>query len=311
MDTLQPAAPKSLPDAADVRQRQKHKRFIKNPRFVFTQVSLSVALLFYAVLSIYPFLWMISSALKSNKEVLTSQSLIPVELRFDILANTWAQLDFWRYMFNSTLVSTAVVGGVVLVYSLAGYGFAKTHFWGRDVLFVAFLSLLLVPGVTVLIPLVQLLKGLGFIGPSAGQISTYIGLVMPMINGAGPFAIFLFRNFFAALPNELGDAAKVDGCSDWGIYFRIYLPLSAPAIATVGVINLISTWNAYVWPSIVLNKPEWYTLPLKLRDMDLQIVIQWNVRMAGSLISIAPIILAFLLLQRYYIRGLTAGAVKA
>jgi multiple sugar transport system permease protein len=310
MDALKPAAPKTFPGVADVRQRERRKRFIKHPRFVFTQMSIYVALFVYGVLSIYPFLWMISSALKSNKEVLISRSLIPVELRFDILVNTWAQLDFWRYMFNSTLVSTAVVSGVVLVYSLAGYGFAKTRFWGRDVLFVAFLSMLLVPGVTVLIPLVQLLKALGLIGASATQVSTYIGLVMPMINGAGPFAIFLFRNFFAALPNELGDAAKVDGCSEWGIYFRIYLPLSAPAIATVGVINLISTWNAYIWPSIVLNKPEWYTLPLKLRDMDLQIVIQWNVRMAGSLISIAPIIIAFLLLQRYYIRGLTAGAVK-
>src|SRR5512133_319909 len=119
MDTLQPAAPKTFPGAADVRQSERRKRLIKNPRFVFTQVSLYVALLIYAVVSMYPFLWMISSSLKSKREVLTSQSLIPADIRFDILTNTWAQLDFWRYMLNSTLVSTAVVGGVVLVYSLA------------------------------------------------------------------------------------------------------------------------------------------------------------------------------------------------
>lgn len=268
-------------------------------------------LTFYAVVSIYPFLWMVSSALKSNREVLTSQSLIPVEWRFDVLADAWNQLDFWRYMLNSAVIAAVVVFGVIVVYSLAGYGFAKTQFWGRNLLFGAFLSLLLIPDVTVLIPLVQLLKALGLTGKSATQFTTYIGLIMPMINGAGPFAIFLFRNFFASLPGELRDAARVDGCSEWGIYRRIYLPLAAPAIATVGVINLIATWNSYIWPSIVLNNPDWYTLPLKLRDLDLQTVVQWNLRMAGSLITVAPIVVVFLFLQRYYIRGLIAGAVKS
>ncbi len=269
-----------------------------------------IALSAYALLSLYPFLWMISSALKSNDEVLRSRSLFPSQIHFNVIVDTWNQLGFWKYFINSVTVAVAVVLGIVLVYSMAGYGFAKTNFWGREFFFMAFLAMLLVPGVTVLVPLVQLLKALGLIGSGADKVATYTGLIMPIINGGGPFAVFLFRNYFASLPEELHDAARVDGCSEWTIYWRILLPLATPAVATVGILNFISAWNAFMWPSIVLNNPDWFTLPLKLKDLDLQIVIQWNVRMAGSLITVIPVLLVFLALQRYYIRGLTAGAIK-
>ncbi len=269
-----------------------------------------IVLTLYALLSLYPFLWMISSALKSNKEVLSSTSLIPQEIRFDIILNTWNQLNFFKYFVNSVIIAALVVVGIILIYSMAGFGFARTKFIGSKVLFMAFLGLLFVPGVTVLVPLVQLLKALGLIGRDATLPQTYFGLIMPIINGAGPFSIFLFRNYFASLPSELHDAARVDGATNWGVFFRIFLPLATPIIATVGILNIIGTWSAYIWPSIVLNNPDWYTLPLKLKDLDLQIVIQWNVRMAASLITITPVIIAFLVLQRYYIRGLTAGAVR-
>jgi ABC-type glycerol-3-phosphate transport system permease component len=131
-----------------------------------------------------------------------------------------------------------------------------------------------------------------------------------MVNGGGPFAIFLFRSYFQTLPGELRDAALIDGCTDWGVYWKIYLPLALPAVATVGIMNFIGTWNAYVFPSVVLNNPDWYTLPVQLRQLDLQTIVQWNVRMAGSLFTVIPVILAFVVLQRYYIRGLTAAAVK-
>ncbi|HEY3290738.1 MAG TPA: carbohydrate ABC transporter permease [Anaerolineae bacterium] len=269
-----------------------------------------IVLTFYALLSLYPFLWMISSALKSNQEVLASHSLIPDQLRFDIIINTWNQLNFFRYFVNSVVVTVCVVLGIILIYAMAGFGFARTKFVGSNVLFMAFLGLLFVPGVTVLVPLVQLLKSLGLIGRDASLPSTYFGLIMPIINGAGPFSIFLFRNYFASLPSELHDAARVDGATNWGTFFLIFLPLATPVIATVGILNIIGTWNAYIWPSIVLNNPDWFTLPLKLKDLDLQIVVQWNVRMAASLIMVTPVIVMFLVLQRYYIRGLTAGAVR-
>lgn len=269
-----------------------------------------LALLFFLVISMYPFLWMVSSALKSNTEALTSVSLIPKQIHLDVIVNVWNQLNFWKYLLNSLMVSLPVVAGVILVYSLAGYGFAKTKFSGKEFYYIFFLGLMVVPQVTILVPLVQELKAFGLIGRDATQFSTYLGLILPMINGGGPFAIFLFRNFFASLPGELRDAALIDGCSEWGVYQRIYFPLALPAIATVGITNFIGTWNAYVFPSVVLNNPEWFTLPLQLRFLDLQTVTQWNVRMAGSLIMVIPVILAFIFLQRYYIRGLTAAAVK-
>jgi ABC-type glycerol-3-phosphate transport system permease component len=253
---------------------------------------------------------MISSALKSNREVLTSRSLIPNEILFSVVVDTWNQLDFWKYFVNSAAVSLATVLGIIIVYSMAGYGFAQTRFWGRDFFFMFFLTMLFVPGVTVLIPLMQLLRALGLIGRDSTQLLTYVGLILPMINGAGPFAIFFFRNFYNSLPNELHDAARVDGCSEWGIYLRIYLPLSTPVIATVGILNFIGSWNGFIWPSLVINNADWFTLPLKLFDLDLQVVIQWNLRMAGSLITVIPVIIVFIALQRYYIRGLTAGATK-
>jgi multiple sugar transport system permease protein len=268
-----------------------------------------ILLIVYALICLYPFLWMVSASVKSNQEVLGSQSLIPQQLRLDILVSVWNQLNFWKYFTNSAVLVLFIILGIMVVYSLAGYGFARTTFWGRDFFFLLFLALLLVPGVSVLIPLVQLLVALGLIGRNATQFSTYVGVAMPMINGAGPLSIFLFRNYFSRMPQELHDAARVDGCSELGIYLRIFLPLSLPVVATVGILNFVATWNSYIWPSIVINNSNWYTLPLKLEDLNTQNIIQWNVSMAGSLITTIPIIIVFLLLQRYYVRGLT-GAVK-
>jgi ABC-type glycerol-3-phosphate transport system permease component len=264
----------------------------------------------YMVISVYPFLWMISSALKDNSEVLTNTSLIPKEIHWEILADVWNRLDFWQYFLNSLMISVPTVIGTVVVYSLAGYGFSVTKFWGKEFLYVFFMGLIVVPTIVVLVPLVQELRAFGLIGRDASKFATYVGLIIPAINGGGPWAIFLFRSYFDSLPRELRDAARLDGCNEWGVYFRIYLPLALPAIATVGITNFISSWNAYVFPSVVINNPDWYTLPLQLRFLDMQSVVQWNVRMAGSLVTVLPVIIAFLFLQRYYIRGLTAAAVK-
>lgn len=265
----------------------------------------------YTLLSVYPFLWMISAAFKEPAEVYQNKSLMPWTLSFDTLVNTWNSLSFFTHFVNSMILTLIVVAGVLFIYSLAGYGFAMLPFRGRSALFVFFLSMLLVPGVTILIPLYVMLRlQVPLIGPDANYASTFIGLALPMINGAGPFAIFLFRNYFNTIPVEIHDAALVDGCSEFRIYWNIYLPLTLPAMATVGIINFLGAWNAYVWPALVITKPEWATLPLKLRELDMTIVIQWNVRMAGSLFTVIPIIVIFLLLQRYYIAGLAAGAVK-
>jgi ABC-type glycerol-3-phosphate transport system permease component len=269
-----------------------------------------LGLLFFLSICLYPFLWMASSAIKSNTEVLTSVSLIPKVIHLDVLIGVWNDLNFLKYFVNSMLVSLPVVAGVIFVYSLAGYGFAKTKFWGKEFFYIFFLGLMVIPQVTILVPLVQELRAFGLMGKDASKFSTYLGLILPMINGGGPFAIFLFRSYFASIPGDLRDAALIDGCNEWKVYQKIYFPLSLPAIATVGITNFIGTWNAYVFPSVVVNNPDWFTLPLQLRFLDLQTVTQWNVRMAGSLIMVIPVIIAFIFLQRYYIRGMTAAAVR-
>jgi ABC-type glycerol-3-phosphate transport system permease component len=279
----------------------------KNTGLVVTYVIIAA----YTLLSVYPFLWMVSASVKDSTEVYQSQSLIPKDPQLKTLRDTWQNLDFFLHFRNSAFLSLLVVGGVVLLYSLAGYGFAILPFRGSSLLFGFFLSMILVPGVTVLIPLYIMLRmQVPVIGPDASYVQTYIGLALPMINGAAPFAIFLFRNYFHTVPRDIHDAALVDGCGELRIYWNIYLPLALPAIATVGISNFLSSWNAYVWPSVVLTKSEWLTLPLKLRELDLQQVIQWDVRMAGSFFTILPVLAVFLLLQRYYIAGLTAGSVK-
>ena len=299
-----------LPKASSIIKVLRNELALKKLGKLVSVLISYLCLMAYLIICIYPFLWMISSALKSNLEVLTSTSLIPKQVHLETLVDVWNRLHFWVYFQNSMIIALAVVVGVIFVYSLAGYGFAKTKFRGKEFLYLFFLGLMVIPQVTILVPLVQELKAFGLIGRDASKFATYLGLIIPMVNGGGPFAIFLFRSYFSSLPDELRDAALIDGCNEWGVYYRIYFPLCLPAIATVGIMNFIGTWNAYIFPSVILNNPDWYTLPLQLRSLDLQTIIQWNVRMAGSLFTVIPVIIVFVLLQRYYIRGLTAAAVK-
>jgi len=267
-------------------------------------------LIAYTILSVYPFLWMVSATMKGRIEIMTSSSLIPQHPSFTTLIETWQKLDFFLHFRNSLFLSTIVILGSIILYSLAGYGFAVLPFKGGNLLLGFFLSMLLVPGVTVLVPLYVLLRlQVPMIGPNSPYWLTYLGLALPMINGGAPFAMFLFRNYFKAIPQDLHDSAVVDGASEFRIYRSIYMPLSLPAVATIGIMTFLSSWSAYAWPSIVLTKPEWQTLPLQLRQLDLSQLIQWDVRMAGSLFVVIPVVIVFFLLQRYYVAGLT-GSVK-
>lgn len=268
-------------------------------------------LIAYTILSVYPFLWMISATMKDRIEVVTSSSLIPQNPNFTTLIETWQKLDFFIHFRNSLFLTAIVITGTIILYSLAGYGFAVLPFKGGNFLLSFFLSMLLVPGVTVLVPLYVLLRlQVPMIGPGSPYWLTYLGTALPIINGGAPFAMFLFRNYFKSIPQDLHDAAVVDGASEFRIYWSIYLPLALPAIATVGITTFLSSWNAFAWPSIVLTKPEWQTLPLKLRQLDLERLIQWDVRMAGSLFVVIPVVIVFFLMQRYYVAGLT-GSIKS
>ncbi|MGE5550553.1 MAG: carbohydrate ABC transporter permease [Bacteroidota bacterium] len=271
---------------------------------IFRLVFLSL----FALTCLYPFLWMLGTALKPGTEALNNPSLLPragwSAMNWGIFAEVWARIDFPVYFLNSVKVSFLVVGGQLLIYSLAGFAFAKLRFVGRDLIFHCFLALLFVPPFAVVITLMPLEAKLGI-------LNTHLGVILPMINGAAPFAIFLFRNYFRTIPHELFESSVLDGANPYRIYATIFLPLAKPAFATLAIMNFLSSWNALLWPLVCLRDEKLFTLPLGLMYLNTSMFVQYNVLMAGGLIALAPTILVFLFLQRYYIAGLTAGAIKS
>ena len=188
------------------------------------------------------------------------------------------------------------------VFSLAAYAFAVLRFPGRHVLYVLFLAMLFVPSVTTLLPLVILEVKLGL-------IDSRLGLILPFANSVAPYAVLLLTITFRAIPTLLRDAAKIDGASERQIFFHVYLPLARPALVTVAILTFVGLWNEYVFTSVALTTPSNFTLPMGLQALLSQNVVQQNQVMAGALILVVPVIVMFVLLQRYFINGL-AGGVK-
>jgi ABC-type glycerol-3-phosphate transport system permease component len=265
---------------------------------VFAYVVLGV----YTVISVYPFAWMLSGAFKDSKEILRSGQLIPANPTLDTFATTWGELDFVRYFGNSLLVTGGTVVGVLVVYSLAAYAFAVLPFPGRKVIYTGFIALLFVPGITVLLPVVILQQELGILG-------TRLGIVLPFVNGTAPLSILLLTNSFRSVPAELRESARCDGAGELRTFLSIHLPVCRPALITVGLLTAVPTWNEYVLTRVSLNDPAMYTLPLGLQSLTSTTSPQYNVLMAASLIVVVPVIVLFVLLQRYFVNGLV-GAVK-
>ncbi|MFI0719593.1 carbohydrate ABC transporter permease [Streptomyces sp. NPDC021224] len=271
-------------------------------RRVSARVLVGVLLALYGVISIYPFLWMVSAAFKDQIEVVRGGHLIPHHPTLDTLTSTWNQLHFFRYFMNSLEVTLLTVVLTLVVYAAAGYAFAVLDFPGRGALQKLFVALLFVPGVTVMLPIVLLENKMGILG-------THMGLVLPFVNGGAPLSVLLMTGAFASVPKELRESARVDGANEFHIFTRIYLPLTRPALITVALITAIPTWNEYLLTRVSLNDPNTYTLPLGLQTLASENVPHYNNLMAGALIVVVPVVLLFLALQRYFVNGLV-GAVK-
>ena len=256
----------------------------------------------YALISLYPFLLMVSGALKDSREILLDGHFIPSAPTLSTLARTWSELHFFTYFGNSLIVTGFTTLGVLVVYSLAGYAFAVLRFPGRRALYAMFVSLLFVPGVTVLLPVVILQQKLGLIG-------TFPGIVLPFVNGTAPLSIMLLTNSFRAVPGELKESARCDGAGELRTFWSIYLPVGRPALITVALLTAVPTWNEYVLTRVSLSDASRYTLPLALQNLNSSTAPQENVLMAASLIIVIPVIILFVLLQRYFVNGLQ-GAVK-
>ena len=291
--------------AIDVHPRQGTRR--KGPPWWQPGLNwlLAVPLVLWFMISVYPFLWMISTSLKSPTEADISTSLWPNDplKGVQVFGTVWGSLHFFQQSINSLVIAVGIMILTWLLYGLAGYAFAVLWFPGRDQLFLLFTAMIFVPGVTILIPLLVLLRDLHLAG-------TPWGIILPIVNGGAPVAIFLLRSYFRGLSPELRDSGRIDGATELGIWWRIYMPLALPALTFLGITGFMAGFKELILPLLTLTDTGTYTLTLGVYYLNQTEFIQWNLVMAGSLILILPILVIYFLFQRYYIQGLTLGAVR-
>ncbi|MBI3920094.1 MAG: carbohydrate ABC transporter permease [Armatimonadetes bacterium] len=255
---------------------------------------------------LFPFFWMAITSVKESGDVFAAKpNWIPwLQFRPTIKPYhvVWTEISFARYTLNSLAIALAVTAGQVLTSSLAAFAFARLRFPGRDQIFLSYLGTMMVPATVTMIPVYILLRELHW-------IDTYKALILPAMFSA--YGTFLLRQFFVSIPRELEEAARVDGCGYFGIYRQIILPLSLPALSTLAIFTFIGNWRSFMWPLIVTNSDEHYTLPVGLAAFrTLHGTIDWPVLMAGSMLMTIPMILVFILGQRYFIEGIRLGGVK-
>ena len=255
-----------------------------------------------AAISLFPLLWMGSVSLMSPGEASKfPPPLVPGHATFENYRELFAHASVGRYLANSILLTTAVTL-VSLVFNVAaGYAFAKLRFAGRDRIFKLLLGALVIPSQVALVPLFLELKQLGL-------VNTYGGVIVPAM--AGIFGIFLVRQYALSIPGELLEAARIDGAGEFRIFHSVVVPVLKPIIVTLAVFTVLGTWNDFMWPLIVLSDKNVYTLPVALASLSREHVQDNELMMAGSVLTTLPVLLVFLMLQRYYIQGLMVGSVK-
>jgi len=267
-----------------------------------SQVVLYALLIVGAVLAIFPMVWMLSASLMPTGEASTyPPHLIPSRVTFSHYGELFTRLNLGRYLFNSTLIAVTVTAISLVVNSMAGYAFAKLRFRGRDRTF-RLLSLgLVLPVQVAMLPLFLLMKNLHL-------INTYWGVIIPGM--ASIFGIFLIRQYALSIPDDMLDAARIDGASELRIYWSVVVPGILPILATLAIWTFLATWNDFMWPLIVLSDEAHYTLPVALANLSGEHVQDTELMMAGSVLTVIPVLAVFLFLQRYYIQGVMAGSVK-
>ncbi|QKW09942.1 carbohydrate ABC transporter permease [Streptomyces sp. NA04227] len=249
-----------------------------------------------------PVLWMVLTSLQPMEELLgTDASLIPSSVSLNAYEEVLSRFPFWQWFFNSVLVAGAVVAGNLVFDTLAAYGLSRIKFRGRQVVLTLILATLMIPTQVILVPLYLVMRDLGW-------IDTYWALIIPFL--ASPTGIFLLRQHFVTLPIQLDEAAAIDGAGRIRTLLTVLLPNSWAALGTVAVLKFMWTWGEFAWPSLVTNDELLRTLPVGLARFQNQFNPRWDLLMAGSVMAAIPVVLCFVLLQRFFVRGLTNGAVK-
>lgn len=268
-----------------------------------------IFLIILSLISIGPFLWLMSTALKSANENIFNYppTLIPEHITLANFVNVWQNSPFALYIINSFIVSFLTIILNLVLSALAAYPLARMNFKGKNFIFYSILATIMVPFQVIMIPTYLMVLRLNLVD-SVSAFAGFAGLILPFAVNA--FGIFLMRQAFMGIPKELEEAAVIDGCNSFQIWWKILVPLVKPAFATLAIFTFVGTWSEFLWPSIVLSKQTMYTLPVGLNHLQGVFSANWRFIAAGAIISILPILIFFLALQKYFIGRTIQGAVK-
>ena len=250
-----------------------------------------------------PFVWMLLSSVKGDGEIRrVPPTWWPEAASLDNFRELFARMDFPQFFTNSTMVAIAVTVGNMVCCSMLGYVLAKSEFAGRTLLVRLVLGTLMIPGMVTLVPLFVLVANMGL-------VNTYWGLILPFL--AGPFGVFLMRQFILGIPDELIDAARMDGASELRIFLQVVMPLCKPPLATLAILTFLGSWNNFLWPLVVATSEEKYTLPVALALYSVgQNQTQYGLLLAGAVVLVVPVLAVFLMLQRYFVQGIAMTGIK-
>jgi multiple sugar transport system permease protein len=271
-------------------------------RELITTIVLHTVLVLGAIVALMPMAWMLSASVMPTGEATAyPPRFLPSRVTLEHYEQLFTRLDLGRYLFNSAFLAFTVTATSLVINSMAGYAFAKLRFRGRDRTF-RLLSLgLVLPVQVAMLPLFLLMKQLGL-------VNTYWGVIIPGM--ASIFGIFLIRQYALSIPDDMLDAARIDGASELTIYWKVVVPGILPILATLAIWTFLATWNDFMWPLIVLSDASHYTLPVALANLSGEHVQDTELMMAGSVLTVLPVLAVFLFLQRFYIQGIMAGSVK-
>lgn len=278
----------------------KHKKKYSLSSIIgnFSKYFVAITLLLFTM---FPIVWMVITSVKNRRDVFGS--LLPKTLDFTNFSRVWQVMKFPQHFLNSVIVTFFTVLIVVTVSILASYVFARFTFPGRDIIFFIFLGSMMIPSQVLLIPMFIFVRDIHLLNTLAGLIIAYIGRGIP-------FSMFIMRAFFRTLPSELGDAARIDGCSEWRVFLNVYLPLATPGIATITIFEFMNIWNEFMYAVTFISSPDLKTLQPSIFTVVGQYSTDWTALCAGMLMAIFPIVVVYISLQSQFIKGLTAGAIK-
>lgn len=269
----------------------------RRPRFKPWHIALHAALIAGSVVMLLPFVWMLSTSLKDPPEILRFPPVwIPSHIAWSNYIQTIQSMPFGRFYFNSFVVATSVTVLQLLTSSLSAFAFARLQFPGRDWLFLVYLATLMIPFQVTMIPNFILMRKLGW-------YDTYMALILPTAFSA--FSTFMLRQYFRGIPFDLDEAARMDGASSFRIWWQVILPLAGPALAALAIFIFLGNWNDFLWPLVITNSVTMRTLPVGLSTFQGEHNVQWNLLMAGSVIAMLPVLIVYILGQKWIVQGIT------